>query len=96
MAPCELCGIYENREIYTPLRFEDEQIIIVDCLICGVPMVVAKQHGVPIPEALEGWMERKLQEVADPILGRENYVIDKLERLIPDHRHFHARRRGLW
>ena len=93
---CELCDIYEKRQIYTELRFEDERLIIVDCIICGVPMVVAKQHDVPLPETVEDWMEQKLREVADAVLGLEGYYVDKHERLIPDHRHFHARRKGRW
>ncbi len=96
MASCELCGIYEQREIFTELRFEDDRIIIVDCMICRVPMAVAKQHDVPVPKAIEAWMEEKLREVADAVLGPENYHVDKHERLIPDHRHFHARRNGWW
>lgn len=96
MDSCELCGIYEKREIFTRLRYEDERIIIVDCMICAVPMVVAKQHDVPVPEPLETWMEQRLREVADAVLGADAYYVDKHERLIPDHRHFHARRNGWW
>lgn len=96
MNSCELCGIYEKREIFTELRFEDDRIIIVDCMICRVPMVVAKQHDVPVSEDVESWMELKLAEVADSVLGSGSYRIDKHERLIPDHRHFHARRNGSW
>ncbi len=93
---CDLCRIYEKREIITTLRFEDDRLIIVDCMICSVPMVVAKQHDVPVPEALDSLMEERLREVADGILGPENYYVDKHERLIADHRHFHARRKGAW
>ena len=93
---CELCGIYQKREIYTQLRYEDERVIIVDCIVCSVPMVVAKQHDVPVPSGLERWMEERLRAVADAVLGQGGYYVDKHERLIPDHRHFHARRNGWW
>ena len=41
-------------------------------------------------------MEEKLPGVSDNVLGLERYYVDKLKRLIPDHRHFRARRRGMW
>ncbi len=93
---CDLCLLYEKRQIITKLRFEDEQIIIVDCIMCSVPMVVAKRHDIPVPADLEHWMESKLTEIANAVLGPEAYYVDKYERMIPDHRHFHARRKGWW
>lgn len=41
---CELCRIYENREIRTELYYENSNFIIVDCLTCHVPLVVVKHH----------------------------------------------------
>jgi len=31
-------------EVLTRLHYEDEQIIIVDCLVCHLPMAVARAH----------------------------------------------------
>ena len=96
MDSCELCCIYERREIITKLRFEDDRVVIVDCIMCGVPMVVAKTHQMPVPTDLEVWMEEKLREIANVILGHDQYYVDRYERMIPDHRQFHARRKGHW
>ncbi len=93
---CDLCRLVRQRNIYTPLHFEDDRIIIVDCDTCDVPMVVAKQHGVPVPATIESWMEQKLTEVSDKVLGANKYRITTDERRILDHRHFHARRTWMW
>jgi hypothetical protein len=39
----------------------------------------------------EADMERALQRVADKVFGRGNYFIDKKQRSILDHLHWHAR-----
>ncbi len=51
---CPLCRIYEERHIPTVLYYEDEHIIVVDCITCRVPMVVLKEHKATLSlEALE-------------------------------------------
>lgn len=64
--------------------------------MCDVPMVVLKRHT-PIPSAEEAeHMERVLTQIADREVGENRYRIDKQPRRIPDHIHYHARRRGFW
>ena len=41
---CPLCRLTEEREILTRLVHEDNLLLVVDCLICQVPMVVLKVH----------------------------------------------------
>jgi hypothetical protein len=41
---CELCRLYEKREIVTRLYFEDPTCIVVDCKTHRVPMCVLKRH----------------------------------------------------
>ncbi len=41
---CPLCRLVFERELLTRLVYEDDLIIVVDCLVCQVPMAVLKQH----------------------------------------------------
>lgn len=41
---CPLCRLARDREIFTRLIYEDELVIVVDCLVCRVPMAVLKTH----------------------------------------------------
>lgn len=41
---CPLCRLTQDREVLTPVHFETPSIIIVDCLVCRVPMAVLKSH----------------------------------------------------
>lgn len=49
--PCPLCAVYDHRRrILTPLHYEDDKVIVIDCMSCGVPMVILKRHAEkPIP-----------------------------------------------
>lgn len=42
---CPLCRLWHDREVRTPLHYEDELIIIVDCAKCRIPMAVIKRHA---------------------------------------------------
>ena len=41
---CPLCRLVYDREILTRLIFEDEKIIVTDCVVCKIPMAVLKLH----------------------------------------------------
>lgn len=41
---CPLCKLTGDRDITTRLVYEDDIMIVVDCLICQVPMAVLKAH----------------------------------------------------
>src|SRR3989304_137784 len=75
---CPLCRAEKLSHWY----YEDDLIWIADCVICGVPMVVLKQHGLGTEHDLEF------------MVGKAKYFfgdgcwIDYYMRLIPDHRHF--------
>lgn len=87
---CELCRLYELKEVHTRLYYEDERVIIVNCDTCGSPMAVAKVHANPVQEELELWMRERLREVADRRWGRDNYLMGGIEGRIKDHRHIHV------
>lgn len=53
-ADCPLCRLANDGEVLTKLHYEDDLIIVVDCLICGTPMAVAKAHrDYFLPEEVE-------------------------------------------
>ena len=54
-------------------------------------MVVWKDHTMDVPEPDGQVMEAFLTEVANQFYGDKNYFIDKNQRDILDHIHWHAR-----
>jgi hypothetical protein len=89
---CELC---EAARI-TPWHHEDETCWVADCEVCGVPMVVWKQHGNVPPEDDVVHMIGALERVAAEQFGEVTFKIDRVMRQIPDHFHAHARDDGWW
>jgi len=41
---CPLCRLAQDGEVLTRLYYQDDKIIVVDCLICRLPMVVVRAH----------------------------------------------------
>ena len=89
---CELC---EAARI-TEWHHEDNICWVADCEVCGVPMVVWKQHGNQPPEPEVEHMLARLGEAADRILGEGVWSYDRVMRQIPDHFHAHARDPNWW
>ena len=84
---CDLCLLKRRTNVYLDNRF----FIILDCDSCHVPMVVWKEHTMDVPKPDEQVMEAFLTEVANQFYGDKNYFIDKNQRDILDHIHWHAR-----
>tara|TARA_A100001515_G_C4460283_1_gene173386 strand:- start:177 stop:350 length:174 start_codon:yes stop_codon:yes gene_type:complete len=56
-------------------------------------MAVWKEHTMVIPKEYSELMEKMLHKVAKKFYGNEYaYHIDKNQRKIPDHLHWHARK----
>ncbi len=89
---CLLC----QAERITPWHHEDEACWIADCSVCGVPMVVWRQHDPNPPAEIRAHLVTELARVADVRLGAGSYRIDQVMRRIPDHFHAHARIPGQW
>lgn len=90
MAGCELC---EARPL-TRRYHEDDELWIADCLTCGMPMVVLREHRArPTPEQ-DRRMVEALAAVADEVLGEYAWRLDRRGRTIPGHAHLHARLKG--
>lgn len=90
---CPLCQL----EKITHWYYEEPSFAILDCEVCMVPMAVWRQHG-EVDTSAEGYirMLKKLGEVADQVLGQGKWWLDPVERMIPGHRHAHARSKGWW
>ena len=84
---CDLCKLERRINVYV----ENEYFIILDCDTCCVPMVVWKEHTMDVPKPDEQVMEAFLTEVANQFYEGKSYFIDKNQREILDHIHWHAR-----
>ena len=86
---CELCLL----EIRTRIYYENDFFIILDCKDCKVPMSVWKEHIMEIPEPDEYVMKSLLLEAGETIFGINGFYIDKAQKKIPNHLHWHARKK---
>lgn len=77
---CELCEL----KPLTSWHYVDDIIVICDCLTCGVPMLVFRQHG-EIPLAEEHHARAKLIE----LYGKRLVKVRMKARKIKDHWHWH-------
>ena len=90
---CDLCKLESRTTVYE----DNEALIILDCDSCQVPMVVWKEHTMDVPEPDEQVMEAFLIETSNRFYEGKSYFIDKNQREILDHMHWHARLKDkLW
>jgi nucleoside-diphosphate-sugar epimerase len=85
---CDLCGLAFDREIKTPIHYEDDDFIIVDCMICHVPMAVLKEHRAKFTPHEKERITAKFKE----LFGEA--ATDFEQRRIPEHAHVHNRKHG--
>ena len=86
---CDLCDLNTIVHLYDD---SDPRFIIIDCMSCLVPMIVWRQsHTMSITPKDWAEMEIALRTVADKKFGKHNYYIDRQQRAVPDHLHWHAR-----
>ena len=80
---CPLC----KAEPLTRRYYENSDFWIADCVSCGVPMVVLKEHRTKVyPQEIT-----EMLKVCDKLFNMENAEIDYTMRQIPNHFHFHIR-----
>ena len=84
---CDLCLLKRRTNVY----IDNEYFIILDCDSCCVPMAVWKEHTMDVPEPDEQMMKTFLTEVSNQFYEDKSYFIDKNQREIFDHLHWHAR-----
>ena len=70
----------------------------MDCMSCFLPMVVwrgdhgyYRKHTMDISEKDATEMENALNKVGEEKFGEGEFFIDKVQRQVPDHLHWHAR-----
>jgi len=81
---CELCRLYENREIVTRLYHEDDVCIVINCKVHNVPILVLKRHtAFPTQEELS-----HLKKIALKLFP-EMHFRDSSSGSIRDHFHLH-------
>ncbi len=85
---CDLCGLAFDREVKTPIHYEDDDFIIVDCMICHVPMAVLKEHRASFTPQEKDRILAKFKE----LFGEA--AADFEQRRIPEHAHVHNRKHG--
>jgi len=86
---CPLCWARRKTHRY----FEDDLCWIADCETCkNAPMVILKRHSMRITKAEYDSLTENLSKVANSALGVDSYIIDRHQRKIKDHLHWHARR----
>ena len=86
---CDLCR--NPLPVIKKLYDETDEWIIIDCMNCEVPMVIWKDHTMTITEKENKKMEKVINAVGNKVFGKGNYYIDKKQRAVPDHLHWHAR-----
>ena len=85
---CDLCLLKRRTNVY----IDNEYFIIMDCDSCHVPMIVWKEHTMDVPEPDEQVMEGFLIECGRQFYGyNSSFFIDKNQRAVLDHIHWHAR-----
>ncbi|MDK9698686.1 MAG: hypothetical protein OEM52_00855 [bacterium] len=85
---CDLCRLHSLRELKSTLHYENEQFIVVDCIICQTPMVVLKAHRPSFNDHEKNTLAKMLIE----LFGIHG-VLDWEQRKIPEHAHVHLRPR---
>jgi len=89
---CGLCRLVDGN-VVTKKYYSNFLITVVDCKTCQVPMVVLNRHSLNPTNVELAKMITKSVEVGDEMFGKENYVVDKKQRCIKDHLHWHIRRK---
>jgi len=84
---CELCEL----KIRNNVQFEDDDLIVLDCASCEVPMIVWKEHTMELTKNMEIKMNAILEAYGFRIFGSQKFYIDRQQRAVLNHLHWHAR-----
>jgi len=90
-ANCPLCQVSHHTRfpsiITTPLYYEDEEIIILECRSCHCPMAIFKSHEAKVADDVK---ERILKRFVD-LFGTDSGDLCERQRSIKGHYHVHWR-----
>jgi hypothetical protein len=92
---CELCSL-EAKTHWYPENNPTLPFVLLECSSCSLPMAVWRTHSPSIPLSSAVSMLSSLCSVADRVLGKGEYFIDRHQRTIGDHLHWHARPSQTW
>ena len=90
----KMCPLCELKTVLHTYDDSDPRWIIMDCMSCILPMVVWRGeplHTMDISEKDATDMQNALERVGEIKFGKEKFYIDKTQREVPDHLHWHAR-----
>lgn len=94
MSGCELCKAEKKTKWY----FSDDFMWIADCQSCSkknapVPMVVIRRHTMTIIKEEYDRLTAALARAGTEVFGKGNFWIDRIQRKIKSHLHWHARKK---
>lgn len=87
-AACELCELRRRSRWFDA---SDPRFVVLECETCDLPMAVWRAHTMAVSEGARRDMERSLELVARRVFGSDDFYVDKKQRTIADHLHWHAR-----
>ena len=83
-AECPLCRLWHDGEMTTKLHYEDELLIVVDCVTCKIPMFVIKRHTTEVSDE----ERQRIFDVRDKLWFGSELRCEL--RNIKDHYHCHV------
>lgn len=94
MPKCELCQFEKKTYLY----YSDDFMWVADCQSCSrknapVPMGVIKRHTMTITKGEYDRLTTALVQAGAAVFGKGNFEIDRRQKKISDHLHWHARRK---
>lgn len=92
---CSLCRLERRTRWF--YEDSDGRFVVIGCDVCHVPMAVWWRHTMKISSRDCQEMTNALQKIAVDFYGtKDGWRIDKKQRKIPDHLHWHARKGRRW
>ena len=83
MKNCKICE-YLNSKIETKIYFENKDWIVLDCKVCGHPIVIYKEHV----KDCECWVcVENIENKCRFLFGKD---IEFMEKKIKEHYHFYV------
>jgi len=78
---CLLCDLEKKTRWY----YEDEKVVICDCLSCRIPMLVLREHG-HVPSSVE---RSELLRLVKKLFGEKAKFRGYMSSRFPEHWHEH-------
>ena len=89
---CELCQLINGNTI-TKKYYSNLLITVVECKTCLVPIVVLNRHSMRPTNVELAKLITKSMEIGNEVFGEGEYTVDRNQRCIKDHLHWHIRKK---